>query len=219
MRPVLAGLAAVALCALTLTACTSVATPPITPPVIASVSPSTDPGSGPAESSPPATTAPTSSAEITSIPTCEALVDLGFVRAATGSDRVEGPEARDLQLAESLPGPAARSAYATATATRGCGYGIPYSDGGLYVAVALLTQPVADGLVAALSASSEFTRSTSGDIVRFDTANDGGLGSHLAYAFHGDVWAIVEGTMVDSQSSTAIASEAIQVVVPNSGGE
>lgn len=212
MVPAIARLAGIALFALTLTACTSTP-PPVALPATPSVA------SGAEESSPTATPTPTSLAGITSIPTCEALVDLGFVRASTGSVRVEGPEARDLQLAEVLPGPAARSAYATATTTRECGYGIPYSDGGLYVAVALLTQPVADGLVAALSASSEFTRSTSGDIVRFDTANDGGLGSHLAYAFHGGVWAIVEGTMVNAQSSTAIASEAIQATVPNSGGE
>lgn len=127
--------------------------------------------------------------------------------------RVDGPDPFELDGAPSALGPMARLAFADASDSLYCGYGIPQSDGIFYLIVLTLGAETASELVAALDASDEYQRTRRGDISLFSKFVDDGIGTHLGYAFDGTVWAIVEGTMVGPTTSVNLAADAVAAVL------
>lgn len=119
--------------------------------------------------------------------------------------------------ASSLTGPIAQRTYEGATSARGCGWGIPYSDGIVHVTVALVAPANSVPLIAALADSTEYTRTALGDIETFAKPITTGIGTNLDYAFVGPVWVIVEGTIVSERTAFALAAQAANSVLTANG--
>lgn len=147
------------------------------------------------------------------LPECADLLSLEQVHAALGDDRPEGPYPRDAAEAPSVLGPSARETFATATDAVECGYSIPNSDGGFHIIVLDVDATSASELVSELDASDEYERTTRGDIVMFSTEIPDGIGMYLGYAFDGNVWGIVYGTIVGPASSVNVAAAAVTAVL------
>lgn len=183
-------------------------TPSEAPPTEVAGSQATDTAS----SSPTPSPTTTLTAEAVALPTCAELLTIEHVRVALNEERIEGPEVLDAIAAPSVLGPAARDVFAAATAAVGCSYGIPYSDGGLYIIVLDVDAGAVSDLVSALTASDEYEHTTRGNIAMFSRDIPEGIGSYLGYAFEGTVWAIVQGTIVGPTTSVNIAADAVASV-------
>jgi len=158
-----------------------------------------------------ATPSPQPSAmDVESIPGCDDIFAVDRVRELLDDARVEAFGQVDHQTV--LPGPLARRMYAAATATLACLWGIPESDGLVHVNVALVSRTERDALVDALTDSTEYVHERHGETPTFSKEITEGNGTSLSYAFAGNIWVIVEGTMVSPATGRAMAAEAAQSV-------
>lgn len=115
-----------------------------------------------------------------------------------------------------LPGPVARQTFASASATVTCSYGIPQTDSGAYVSVALIAPDASKNLLDALSSSALYTATTHDGIPVFSMSIEEGLGSTIAYTFDANVWVIANGTSLSHESAADLAVAAVTKVVETS---
>lgn len=171
----------------------------------------------PAPSTSPATPAPsatTPAATVTSIPPCADLLTLEQVRGSIpDGQRVGVIDDSMYALGEGLPGPLARSTYEAAARTSVCAWGIPQSDGIVHLGVALLDAASRGTLIDGLQSSTEYSSTSISGLTVFSREVTEGIGTSLAYVFDGEVWTIVQGTLVTEDTATELALAAMRAVL------
>ena len=166
----------------------------------------------------PTVTAPPSpipTAAASTVPACDELLPVEQVRALLSEERITTVEV-DPDLNPGV-GPVAQATFETATTSTSCGYGIPDSDGGFVVTVAVIPAVSRGALVTALSSSSEYAHSSADGVEMFTIEVSDGIGSVLAYVFDGPVWATAHGTMLSADSAIAVARTAAGAALPANG--
>ena len=174
---------------------------------------SSEPTASPTAATTPSPSPSSTTVTVTSIPSCEQILTVQQVVATVGEDRMTFSGEFDAIPSSYLPGPVAQSTYEKAITAHTCGWGIPESDGLVYVTVALVESAAAEPLIGALTNSTEYTRATLNEMTAFSKAITTGIGTNLGYAFTGNVWVIVEGTIVSEGTALALAAQAASSVV------
>ncbi|MCT9820812.1 hypothetical protein N3K63_11005 [Microbacterium sp. W1N] len=150
---------------------------------------------------------------VAAIPACDEMLTVEQVRAQT-SPQVE--PMFDLTADRNrdwLPGPLANETYRGATDTINCGWGIPGSDGLMFVDVAVVPAESLEELTSALNQSAEYTATPQGDVSVFARYVEDGIGTAIAYAIKDDLWVIADGTMMSIESAATLAVEAAQMIL------
>ena len=157
---------------------------------------------------PAPTPAPTATATALVIPDCEQLLPIEEVQQYEPWSRVMLLQSSEgTALAADLPGPAAREAAARASQNRGCLLGVPQSDAGLGVYTLEIAPETRDDLIEALRADEAYTESDIEGAPSFAIATEEGMGgSTVSYAFAGDAWIILRGTLIDIETASRVAA-------------
>ncbi|MDL5351083.1 hypothetical protein [Microbacterium sp. zg-YB36] len=174
------------------------------------------PATSPPVTPTPAPTPTPATAEVTTLPDCANLLTLDQVRNTAQMPNAEAFGDLEEFDGSHLPGPVARQTFASASATVACSYGVPQTDSGAYVSVALIAPGASESLVDALSSAAVYTATTRGGIPVFSMSIEDELGSTIAYAFDANVWAIADGTALSHETAANLALAAVTRVVEGS---
>lgn len=172
-----------------------------------SATPTAEPSSTPPSSATPRPSSPVEAA--LTLPSCDDLIPLSVVQAGFGET---GSPMQGVAAPESvMSGPLAKETVANARSSRVCAWLIPSSDGGFAAVAADITVAARDRLISGLRSSSSYTETTVGGSTAFTQADDSDFGSvSLVYAFRGNAWVTVTGTLsmstAKSFAKTALAS-------------
>lgn len=161
---------------------------------------------------PTATTTPSEPATALDIPACEEIFPLADVRAQF-DDRIEFFPDLDDVPSGLLPEPAVQEAVTTAAATVTCTWGYPASDGLFHITVADIAPATGDELIALFRADGGYTESAHDGAPVFTRVVEDAMQYTLSHALSGQVWVIVDGTIIDEESAARLAGAGLTTVL------
>lgn len=145
----------------------------------------------------------------TAAPACDQILPIVWLQDHIDDRLTDGVEF-DTFSADALPGPVAKKAFESATVLRACGWGIPNSDGGFSAVLLTITPDAEAELIAAMASSSLYLHRIDHQSPVSSRVLDDGIGWGFAQGFDGGYWAVVQGTMIDPDTSAELVGMALE---------